>query len=127
MKFKIDRRYIAIQLLLAIGGYILGVLIVLKYLDLKAPMDFVGTSLFAGIILYFAFFFPRSILIKDRTLSFVEKNGLERTKVNLADITQIDSSCKPYNTLVIITKSDKTYKLHPKDVQGLEKVIRSYQ
>lgn len=127
MKFKIDKRYIAIQSLLAIVGYILGVFIVLNNLDLRTPLEFVGTSLFAGITLFFVFLYPKNILIKDGSISFVKRNCFERTKVNLADITQVKCSYKFYNTLIIITKEGRTYRLYPEDAQGLENVINSYK
>lgn len=127
MKFKIDKRYIAIQSLKAIVGYILGVFIVFNLLDLKTPKDFVGTSLFAGIILYFVFVFPKSILIKDGIISFVVKNCVQRTKINLLDITKVECSCKYYNSMVIKTKFGDNYKLHPKNAQRLEEIISSYK
>lgn len=127
MKFKIDKRYIAIQSLLAIVGYILGVFIVLKYLDLRTPLEFVGTSLVAGITIFFVLFYPRNILIKDGSISFVKRNSFERTEVNLANISQVERSYKFYNTLTIFTKEGRMYKLYPEDAQGLENVINSYK
>lgn len=125
MKFKIDKQYIAIQSLLAIIGYILGVFIVLNTLDLRTPLEFVGSSLVAGIVLFFVFIYPKNILIKDGSISFVKRNCFERTKVNLADIIQVERSYRFYNTLTIITKEGIKYKLYPEDAQELEKVINS--
>lgn len=127
MKFKIDKRYIAIQSLLAIVGYMLGVFIVLKYLDLRTPLEFVGSSLVAGITIFFVLFYPRNILIKDGSISFVKRNSFERTEVNLATISEVERSYKFYNTLTIITRAGKIYKLYPEDAQGLENVINSYK
>ena len=127
MKFKIDKRYIAIQSLLAIVGYMLGVCIVLKCLDLRTPLEFVGSSLVAGITIFFALFYPRNILIKDGRISFVKRNSFERTEVNIADISQVERSYKFYNTLTIITKDGRMYKLYPEDAQELENVINSYK
>lgn len=125
MKFKIDKQYITIQSLLAIIGYILGVFIVLNTLDLRTPLEFVGSSLVAGIVLFFVFIYPKNILIKDGSISFVKRNCFERTKVNLADIIQVERSYRFYNTLTIITKEGIKYKLYPEDAQELEKVINS--
>lgn len=127
MKFKIDKRYIAIQSLLAIVGYILGVFIVLNNLDLRTPLEFIGTSLVAGITLFFVFLYPKNILIKDGGISFVKRNCIERTKVNLSDITQVKRSYKFYNTLTIITKEGRNYNLYPEDAKELENVINSYK
>lgn len=111
---------------MAVVGYILGVFIVLNNLDLRTPLEFVGTSLFASIALFFVLFFRKNILIKDGSISFVKRNCFERTKVDLADITQVKCSCKFYNTLTIITKEGRKYKLYPEDAQDLETVINFY-
>ncbi len=104
-----------------------GVFIVFNLLDLKTPKDFVGTSLFAGIILYFVFVYPKSILIQDGIISFVVKNCVQRTKINLLDITKVECSCKYYNSMVIKTKFGDNYKLHPKNAKKLEEIIYSHK
>lgn len=125
MKFKIDKRYIAIQLLKAIVAYIFGVLIVLTCLDLEDPLEFIGTTLVVCIILFFIFFYPKNILVKDGIICFKKKNSFKRIKVDLTDITHVESKSNLYNTVTIKTKSCKTYKLHPNEVEKLESVIRS--
>lgn len=125
MKFNIDKRYIVIQSLNAIVCYILGVLIVMYFLHPEDLYDFVGASLFAAIIVFFIYFFPRSIYVKDGIISFGGKNCFKRNHVNLTEITQIKYSCKFYNTVLLVTKSGEEYKLHPKDAVAFEDVVRS--
>lgn len=124
MMFKIDKRYIAIRFILVIVCYIFGVLITLILTDLISPIDFVVSSLFASVILYILFFFPRKIVIKDGIISFVENNRFERSKVRLADITQTDYVCRFYNTVTIFTKSGRNYILHPKDANNFINYIQ---
>lgn len=126
MIFKIDKRYIAIRSLLVIVCYMFGVLIILSFTDLKSPIDFVASSLFASVIMYFIFFFPRKIVIKDGMINFVESNRFKRSKVRLADITQTDYVCRFYNTVTIFTKSGGDYKLHPKDANDLINYIQAH-
>lgn len=127
MKFKIDGKYFAIQSLKVIAAYMLGVFIVLKFLDLESPMDFVGTSSVVAIIFYSVFFFQRNIFIKDGIISFVEKNYIEKYKVKLADITNMEYEYKIYNTVTITTVSGREYKLHPKDAKALMDYLQSYR
>lgn len=127
MKYEIDRRYIAIRTLLVIVCYILGILIALSLLKLRDPMGFVGSSLFAGIVVYFMYFLPRKINMKDGIISFVENNRRDRTEVKLIDIVQIEYGCKFYNTVTILTKSGTQYELHPKDAKALIDDIHSHK
>lgn len=80
MKIKIDKRYIAIQSLKAIVAYIIGVLIVLTCLDLEEPLGFVGTTLVVCIILFFIFFYPKNILVKDGASVLNGKTVSEQSK-----------------------------------------------
>lgn len=105
----------------------LGVFISLEFLEIKNPIDFVGTSLFAGIILYFVFFFPKNILIKDGVICFMVKNRLEKTKIKLVDVAQIEYGFKFYNIVTIITKTNRKYLLHPKDAKALIDYIQSHK
>lgn len=126
MKFRIDRKYIAIQSLKAIVGYMLGVSIVLYFLDSKDPYGFVGVSL-AVCILFFILYFPKKIYVGDGIISFVQANRWERTTVELDDIVKTEASRKIYNTVKLVTKSGWEYTLHPEDAQTLETLIRSRQ
>lgn len=126
MKFRIDRKYIAIQSLKAIVGYMLGVSIVLYFLDSKDPYGFVGVSL-AVCILFFILYFPKKIYVGDGIISFVQANRWERTTVELDDIVKTEASRKIYNTAKLVTKSGWEYTLHPEDAQTLETLIRSRQ
>ncbi len=125
MIFKIDKRYIAIQSLKAIVAYIIGVLIVFTCLDVEDTLGFVGTTLVVCIILFFIFFYPKNILVKDGVIRFKKKNSFKRIKVDLTDIAHVESKSKLYNTVTIKTKSCHTYKLHPNETEKLESVIRS--
>lgn len=126
MKFRIDRRYIAIQSLKAIVGYTLGVFIVLYFLDSKDPYGFVGASL-AVCVLFFILYFPRRIYLEDGIISFVEANRRERRNVELTDIVRIERSHKIYNKMTLVTRSGRMYTLHPKDTLVLEEAIKSCQ
>lgn len=126
MKFRIDRKYIALQSLKAIVGYMLGVSIVLYFLDSKDPYGFVGVSL-AVCILFFILYFPRKIYVGDGIISFVQANRWEITTVELDDIVKTEASRKIYNTVKLVTKSGWEYTLHPEDAQTLEMLIRSRQ
>lgn len=125
MKFKIDRRFIASQTFKAIAGYLIGLLIVLWFLDIKEPLDFIVISLVAGILVYFMSVFPRKIIVIDGIMSFVEKYGWERCRVKLTDITDMETEHKLYNTVILMTRSGKKYILHPKDAMALKDAVFS--
>jgi len=123
MKFKIDTRFIAIQTLKAIAGFIIGLLLVLVFLDIREPIDFAITSFAACIVVYFVNIFPRNIIVMGGIISFVEKYGLKRCNVKLSDIINVETSYKFYNTVMLTTRSGKKYRLHPKDTQTLKDTI----
>ena len=123
MEFKIDRRYIAIQTLKALVGYVVAVLIVLCFFNLNDPDGFVGASLLACVTIYFLFILPRKIIVENGVISFTEKNGTVRTKINIADIGYVETSHKPYNTVTIQTRAGEKYKLHPKDAEALRNIL----
>lgn len=127
MKFKIDTRYIVLQSLKAIVGYLFGVFIVLYFLDVKAPLEFVGTSLFACIVLYFAFTFPKKIIINDGIIYFAPQNSMKKYEVQLADIVKTEYSRKKYNTVIIFTKSGAKHELHPKDAKTFINALHSHE
>lgn len=125
MELEIDRRYIAIQSLKAIVGYLIGILFVLYFLDLEEPLGFIMVSLSASAFLFFIFIYPRNIYVKKDFICFVKENSFKRSKVELSDIIKIKTNYKLYNTILLTTKSGKKIRLHPKDVQILEHIIFS--
>ena len=123
MEFKIDRRYIALQTLEAIVGYVIAVLFVLYFFNLDDPEGFVGASLLAGVTIYFLFILPRKIIVENGVMSFTEKNGMVRTTIKIADISHVEISNKRYNTVTIQTRAGEKYKLHPKDSEALRNIL----
>ena len=127
MKFKNDIRYTVIQALKAIGSYAVGVFIVLNFLHLKSPMDFVYSSLAAAIVIFFVYFYPKGITVDSGVISFVKSNSIERINLNLRNVTNVELMDKYYNTLLITTRDGAQYQLHPKDARELESVINSHR
>ena len=126
MKFKIDIRFIAIQMLLCVGGWLIGVIIVSLFLDLGDPKGFIAKRFAAGIAMYCLFNFPRKIVVDDETITFTEEGALEKKKVELKDISSVETKCKLYNTLTITTTSGKKHSMHPKDVEALREVLEQH-
>lgn len=57
-------------------------------------------------------------------ISFVRTNSNDRLNIKLTDLAGGESiNTKPYNTVMIITKSGEKYKLHPKHPEVLLKDI----
>lgn len=123
MKFTIDIRYTIILTLKVIAGYVIGNLLGIILFDSKDPLDLLMPTFFAALFVYFLFFFPRRIIVKDNVVYFVEKYGYERIGIHLNDIIKTEQNVKYYNTLTIYTKSDRIYKLHPKDIDKLNNIL----
>lgn len=124
MELKTDKRFIVAQSLKAIVGYAIGVSFILFFLDLEQPYEVIAICMFVGILL-FLYLFPKNISVNDGTISFRKDNSRKNIDLNLADIAEVESECKYYNTIILTTKSGKKYKLHPEDAQTLEKAIQS--
>lgn len=106
-----------------IVGYVLGILLVVFMLSPKDIVGLIGTSSLVGIVIFCIFFFPRSIIVEDGSISFVPPNSYERLKIKLSDIVKVESSFKIYNTVMIFTKSGMYFKLHPKDPRYLIEIV----
>jgi hypothetical protein len=124
MEFKIDSRYIAVKSIKAVIAYLIGLALVLIFLGKENPGEFAGISLFAFIVLYFMYVYPRHIVVKDGNISFVKDNDLLRTSIRLADISKIDLSNNRYDTMTLITKSNRKYVLHPQESRKLEQLLK---
>lgn len=123
MVFKIDPKFIAIQVLKAMAGYLLGLIIVLCFRHFKDIWDIIIPSFCAGFLIFWIFMIPRKIIINDRNISFTKANSYERISIALSSISKIETDSKLYNTLTMTTTSGETYKLHPKDLQSLKKAL----
>ena len=123
MKFSIDKRYSFIRALLMSAGYLFGVCIVIFLLNNQDPVGFLGSSLIACVLLYVAFFRPKTIYVKDGNINFAKDGDYNRTSISLKDIVNVEISFKPYNTLKLTTKSGHTYSLHPENLQELESAL----
>lgn len=123
MKFRIDRKYIAVQMLKAVAGYLVGLGIVLCFRGFKDVWDIIIPSFCAGLTLFLIFWVPRKIYVKDGVVSFTKENNYERTNVTENNIAKVETMSKFYNTLTLTTKSGESYKLHPADPQSLESMI----
>ena len=121
MKFKTDRRYIALQFLECVASAGLGYIIVLCF-DPQATLRFFGGGLLAMILVYIGVYFPKYILVNDRTVSFKRFFKFEKS-VRIADITEVEISFGFLNTVKITTKSGTVYKLHPRDAEALGKYL----
>ncbi len=126
MRFKIDKRFTTIQLILAVVGYALGITILLFFSNMNNLPELIGITSVACVLLYFVSFYPRDIVIKDGILSFADKHHYTKLKIQVSDITQIDCKYKYYNTLTITTTSGDEYKLHPMDAEALKEKINSH-
>ena len=80
MEFKIDPWYVAMQSIKAIIGYVIGVCVVLFLIKVDEPLVFISESLIGCITLYLITIFPRTIRIKDGTISYVNKYTPVRDK-----------------------------------------------
>lgn len=123
MEFKIDGRFVISQLLKAIVGYAVGVALVLLILKNNDPYGFIGASFAAGIVIYFAFYYPRSIVVEDGLLIFVKDNSRDKISLHISDVSGVSTNKKFYNTLTIATYSGDEYTLHPKDLDGLVNLL----
>lgn len=123
MEFKIDERFVVIQSLKAIVGYLIGVCFVLYFIRLDEPLPFVVGSLFGCVALYFITVFPRKIMVVGGTLSFMNKYGLKRKIITLEDIKDVHIDSGLYKTMTVMTKSGKRIVIHPRDCRKLEKVL----
>lgn len=123
IKFTIDGRYIFVQTLKSFVGYIIGLLLVLMFIKPKDPLGFVGSYTIACGIIYFAFFFPKHIYVRDGIISLVKTCSLIKCKVEIADIVSVRSSFTFYNTVSVVTVNGNTYELHPKEPHSLIKHI----
>ncbi len=121
MKFKTDRRYIALQFLECVVSTGLGYLIVLCF-DPQATLGFFIGGLLAVIFVYIGVHFPKYILVNDRTVSFKRFFKFEKS-VRIADITEVEISFGFLNTVKIRTKSGTVYNLHPRDAEALGKYL----
>lgn len=126
MEFKIDKRYVAIQSLKAIVGYLIGLFIVLVFLNIKDPWGFFASSFAAFVLLYFLIIYPKAIVVKDGYISFVKEYDYTRRKIKLRDIINIEKSFKSYNTVTLTTKSNLKYKLHPQNTQELVMMLEKH-
>lgn len=126
-QFKIDGRYTAILTLKTIACYLICILIIICVLKHAEPLVFIGESFPALLIIYIlrVYPIPRKITVNDSYISFVEDTLFNRCEIKLTDIVNVESKDKPYNTLAFSTKSGKIYKIHPKDLKGLEEIIMS--
>ena len=119
MEFKIDKRYITIRTLLSFGSYLVAVLFIIYFLGTKEPLEFVGESFSAAILIYFIIIYPRKIIGRDGYISFVKNGDYVRTIIDLDEIISAESRFKRYNTVVIRTRYGNEYILHPQDPQAL--------
>ena len=119
MEFKIDKRYVTIRTLLSFGSYLVAVLFIIYFLGTKEPLEFVGESFSAAILIYFIIIYPRKIIGRDGYISFVKNGDYVRTIIDLDEIISAESRFKRYNTVVIRTRSGNEYILHPQDPHAL--------
>jgi hypothetical protein len=124
MKFPIDRRYIAVQILKVCVYYILALTFVLLFLKPKDQIGFFGASLLACITIYYGLFFPANISVKNGTISFKRTDSYEKSEIKITDITRVETTSGLYNTVTLTVKSGVIYHLHPRDVKALEKVLK---
>lgn len=123
MEFKTDGRFVICQLLKAIVGYVVGVALVLLVLKNRDPYGFIGASFAAGLVIYFAFYYPRPIIVEDGLVNFVKENSRDKISLHISDISRVSSNKKFYNTLTIVTHSGLEYTLHPQDLYGLANLL----
>lgn len=126
MKFKIDKKYITIRTLETFGIYVGVVLFILYFLGTKEPLEFIGESFSATILIYFVIIYPRKIIGRDGYISFVKNGDYVRTIIDLDEIISVESRFKRYNTVVIRTRSGNEYVLHPQDPQELISYLGKY-
>lgn len=126
LRFAIDRRYIAMQLLKVVIYYLLGLLVVLCFLKPKDPVGFFIASFSACVIVYFGLNFPRAILLNNETIAFRDSPIHKKHIVRICDIINVRIAAGFYNSVIINTTNDKSYVLHPKDCQTFVKALKNY-
>lgn len=125
MKFKVSRKYIALQCIQAILGYSLGLLIVLYFLSIEDTWGFIIASFCGCLLVYCLFMCPSSINIENGHISFRKLRGYNK-KISLDSIADIEEKKgRMYDYVKIKTKSGKSYKLYPSDCSGLCKAIQA--
>jgi hypothetical protein len=127
LKFTIDRRYIAIQILKVIVYYLIGVFIVLYFFKPKDQFGFVISSLFACTAIYLVLNFPRKISVSNEMISFSRVNCYDKTEVPISDIIEVEVDFNLYNTLTFHTKSGSIYRIHPHEIHSLQKILTQHQ
>lgn len=127
MKFTIDRRYIAIQILKVIVYYLIGVFIVLYFFKPKDQFGFVISSLFACTTIYLVLNFPRKISVSNEMISFSRVNSFDKTEVPISDVIEVEVDFNLYNTLTFLTKSGSRYRIHPREIHSLQKILTQHQ
>jgi hypothetical protein len=126
LKFTIDRRYIAIQILKVIVYYLIGVFIVLYFFKPKDQFGFVISSLFACTAIYLGLNFPRKISVSNEMISFSRVNCYDKTEVPISDIIEVEVDFNLYNTLTFHTKSGSRYRIHPREIHSLQKILTQH-
>lgn len=121
---KIDKRYIAFQILKAILGYCLGVLIVILKLKPCDKIGFIVVSLLSATIVYLFCFHPRMIFVTHGMVSFVKNNTYHKCEIKISDVAKVTTSTILYNTITIVTKSGMKYHLHPQEMKPLEAIFQ---
>lgn len=127
MNFKIDNRFVILQLLKSILGYIIGASLVLAISKTIDAFDFLCYSFAAGVVIYLIYFYPREIVVNTEKIIFSKENGSNhRIEVKLNDITHVQTKKTFYNTLIFTTRQKESYTLHPKDIENLENLLQRY-
>lgn len=123
MKFTSDWRFTAMQILKTIVGYIISISFVLCVLKPADQLGSIGSILAFCVVMFFVYFFPRSIYINDGIVSFVRDNSYGRCKVALSEITKVEQKPGLYNTLELTTESGIVYRLHPSKINEFMQMI----
>lgn len=126
MKFTIDRRFVAVQILKVIVYYLIGVVIVLYFLKPKDQFGFLISSLFACTAIYLVLNFPRKICVSNGMISFSRVNSYDKTEVPISDIIEVEVDFNLYNTLTFHTKSGSIYRIHPHEIHTLQKILTQH-